>query len=118
MMSSGTATTEIYTLSLHDALPIYFGRIGGGRALPHLPRALVDHAAPCGEAAHAGEHARDLDQAAAGDGGAALALHLVGRQLVEEAGGDGGSPVAVNAPVGGAADDGELARARQADIGE
>src|SRR6266404_9535146 len=24
-----TATTEIYTLSLHDALPIYRGRIGG-----------------------------------------------------------------------------------------
>ena len=34
-----TATTEIYTLSLHDALPIYFGKlslnfnaiIGGGK---------------------------------------------------------------------------------------
>src|SRR3712207_8452907 len=27
-----TATTEIYTLSLHDALPICAGRAGGGRA--------------------------------------------------------------------------------------
>src|SRR5438046_9803083 len=27
-----TTTTEIYTLSLHDALPIY-----GGRIVPHLP---------------------------------------------------------------------------------
>src|SRR5256885_11060400 len=27
-----TATTEIYTLSLHDALPIYAGRIGGPAA--------------------------------------------------------------------------------------
>src|SRR2546426_394598 len=25
-----TATTEIYTLSLHDALPIYRHRVGGG----------------------------------------------------------------------------------------
>src|SRR3712207_8343538 len=33
-----TATTEIYTLSLHDALPIYLGRVspqaaGGGRGV-------------------------------------------------------------------------------------
>src|SRR5437899_9568960 len=27
-----TATTEIYTLSLHDALPIWFWRDAGGRA--------------------------------------------------------------------------------------
>src|SRR3712207_8012173 len=31
-----TATTEIYTLSLHDALPIFRGD-GGGRALPRRP---------------------------------------------------------------------------------
>src|SRR3712207_8512650 len=43
-----TATTEIYTLSLHDALPIYElgvrGRLGVDQQLPHLlripPRAL------------------------------------------------------------------------------
>src|SRR2546430_6022679 len=29
-----TATTEIYTLSLHDALPIYPGSEGGGRGGP------------------------------------------------------------------------------------
>src|SRR2546430_10038811 len=28
-----TATTEIYTLSLHDALPIYHGSDGGGNAV-------------------------------------------------------------------------------------
>src|SRR3712207_8465053 len=34
-----TATTEIYTLSLHDALPISLHRAGGGCALPAgLPR--------------------------------------------------------------------------------
>src|SRR2546422_87195 len=43
-----TATTEIYTLSLHDALPIYGGRVGpdglsrvpgGYRSTPRKPRA-------------------------------------------------------------------------------
>src|SRR3712207_8258859 len=43
-----TATTEIYTLSLHDALPIYYRQfeyemaleLGGGRTgyLPHMPK--------------------------------------------------------------------------------
>src|ERR1035438_2551465 len=39
-----TATTEIYTLSLHDALPIYFFQVGDGPALtqhvPVAPRGL------------------------------------------------------------------------------
>src|SRR5256885_12818404 len=38
-----TATTEIYTLSLHDALPICPGRLrpgGGGPAVPHAERVL------------------------------------------------------------------------------
>src|SRR5256885_8653906 len=41
-----TATTEIYTLSLHDALPIYLRRrSGGGRvALRPVCRALAGHA--------------------------------------------------------------------------
>src|SRR3712207_7093856 len=30
-----TATTEIYTLSLHDALPIWSGRQGAGDGQPH-----------------------------------------------------------------------------------
>src|SRR5690554_8218196 len=30
-----TATTEIYTLSLHDALPIYAGPLGGFEILGH-----------------------------------------------------------------------------------
>src|SRR2546429_9119883 len=33
-----TATTEIYTLSLHDALPISLGRLLRGHARPHQPR--------------------------------------------------------------------------------
>src|SRR5438270_10599796 len=41
-----TATTEIYTLSLHDALPIYFlaasTRLGGTGFYPLQQRALVD----------------------------------------------------------------------------
>src|SRR5438034_11010797 len=34
------ATTEIYTLSLHDALPIWLRRVDGGA--PDRPRALTD----------------------------------------------------------------------------
>src|SRR2546421_12496875 len=42
-----TATTEIYTLSLHDALPIYLrSRRGGGRRLVPPPAALL----PAGQA--------------------------------------------------------------------
>src|SRR2546422_9469177 len=33
-----TATTEIYTLSLHDALPIFPGRHRRGRAAPEVDR--------------------------------------------------------------------------------
>src|SRR3712207_7845280 len=36
-----TATTEIYTLSLHDALPIWH-RIGAARALDHRRHGRVD----------------------------------------------------------------------------
>src|SRR2546422_839085 len=32
-----TATTEIYTLSLHDALPIWFERVSAPRELPAVP---------------------------------------------------------------------------------
>src|SRR5690606_42139879 len=34
------ATTEIYTLSLHDALPISLGALLGGRPEPHHTRAV------------------------------------------------------------------------------
>src|SRR5436190_10737539 len=37
-----TATTEIYTLSLHDALPISRARHRGVRARPLSPRAATD----------------------------------------------------------------------------
>src|SRR2546428_8523865 len=36
-----TATTEIYTLSLHDALPIYLGR--RSRGVPHRPPSSASH---------------------------------------------------------------------------
>src|SRR2546426_5870206 len=41
-----TATTEIYTLSLHDALPIFGRRSDSGAAapaLPHLARRAIPH---------------------------------------------------------------------------
>src|SRR2546428_6484637 len=37
-----TATTEIYTLSLHDALPISEDPIGRGRKAPGLPNGVGD----------------------------------------------------------------------------
>src|SRR3712207_6981313 len=46
-----TATTEIYTLSLHDALPIYRYADGRGRqGLPYVPAPLPDgsHSPPGG----------------------------------------------------------------------
>src|SRR3712207_8035011 len=53
-----TATTEIYTLSLHDALPIYDHRVGAGQGGAHdarprgepvaLPRLLGAHHDQCG----------------------------------------------------------------------
>src|SRR2546430_7874533 len=45
-----TATTEIYTLSLHDALPIYHGSDGSdvrGRVVGCIPRALPEHGGEC-----------------------------------------------------------------------
>src|SRR3712207_7139974 len=44
-----TATTEIYTLSLHDALPIYRGRAGEGRPAPRAQRVAGDHPGPGGQ---------------------------------------------------------------------
>ena len=56
-----TATTEIYTLSLHDALPIYAGEVREER-----PRGHGDH-----EPAEAAEHHRPRDEQAAGQIGRA-----------------------------------------------
>src|ERR1039457_3447694 len=44
-----TATTEIYTLSLHDALPIYFGWFAGSRRglLPGESGSRRGGASPC-----------------------------------------------------------------------
>src|SRR5206468_11704671 len=53
-----TAPTEIYTLSLHDALPIS-PRVAGARAvdpvLPHLPRRAGDRADPVRSEEHTSE---------------------------------------------------------------
>src|SRR3712207_9182228 len=47
-----TATTEIYTLSLHDALPIYtdfLGRLGGEEFMLLCPQTTADGAAALAE---------------------------------------------------------------------
>src|SRR5438132_5913778 len=41
---NATATTEIYTLSLHDALPIYDHREGGARGLADADRQMARRA--------------------------------------------------------------------------
>src|SRR3712207_8197455 len=53
-----TATTEIYTLSLHDALPIWLGR----RALPPAGDPVRPAPSPQRRSAHPGEH-RDVPRA-------------------------------------------------------
>src|SRR2546422_8547895 len=79
-----TATTEIYTLSLHDALPIYRGggeRTGGMmHLLPHNTALLViDVSRVCDEAGgvtggRSEEHTSELQSR----------LHLVCRLLLEK----------------------------------
>src|SRR2546430_16751552 len=51
-----TATTEIYTLSLHDALPIFEGLLGGEFAPLHRLPALGVHLG------HNGLHQEDRDR--------------------------------------------------------
>src|SRR5688572_32744042 len=58
------ATTEIYTLSLHDALPIYAGRSACGSADRHLRRPVAG-AARAEPAQGAGGSLSDLRRAAA-----------------------------------------------------
>src|SRR5215813_15359631 len=67
-----TATTEIYTLSLHDALPI----CGGGRRLHEDPHAAVPELPPQGAAHHrrSEEHTSELQSRP----------HLVCRLLLEK----------------------------------
>src|SRR6266550_9319031 len=66
-----TATTEIYTLSLHDALPIWAcrkGRVGPGTGV------LVTGAGPIGQLARSEEHTSELQSR----------LHIVCRLLLEK----------------------------------
>src|SRR2546429_9514310 len=66
-----TATTEIYTLSLHDALPIYRGvRLGRGPCL----RGSVGEEVGCGHCLRSEEHTSELQSR----------LHLVCRLLLEK----------------------------------
>src|SRR3712207_9301354 len=62
-----TATTEIYTLSLHDALPIFLLCADGGRVLEHraqpgrLRRRHVDHEQLAGDdGCRSEEHTSEL----------------------------------------------------------
>src|SRR2546422_5875130 len=92
-----TATTEIYTLSLHDALPI---SRGGGRALQGGPHHRHGGRVP-GVAGRHGPHLRAAGRRRAGGGGGDLRalpaarseehtselqsrLHLVCRLLLEK----------------------------------
>src|SRR6266550_9069966 len=68
-----TATTEIYTLSLHDALPISTRH--GTRPLPHgFARRSVPPARSCGPTSRSEEHTSELQSR----------LHLVCRLLLEK----------------------------------
>src|SRR3712207_9110602 len=55
-----TATTEIYTLSLHDALPIYnagmYERATGAEVLAYLGRVLDERLLPTGRVRFRGLH--------------------------------------------------------------
>src|SRR2546429_6348920 len=72
-----TATTEIYTLSLHDALPIYGDRIAAGGQTSRLP---VEHELMGGRVqleddwSRSEEHTSELQSR----------LHLVCRLLLEK----------------------------------
>src|SRR5258708_27214043 len=69
-----TATTEIYTLSLHDALPICLGqRLGRAHALQHLGGAAAGLAA-AGQLQGSEEHTSELQSPD----------HLVCRLLLEK----------------------------------
>src|SRR3989442_12138742 len=73
-----TATTEIYTLSLHDALPIYGRQAGLGRELfvGGEARAIIPEL---------GQDLRRVDSAAAGQ-----ALHERAIGMLSQRGGNGG----------------------------
>src|SRR2546422_5549453 len=68
-----TATTEIYTLSLHDALPIFLGR-EGGRETRGGPASGTGAAAGTGGFVRSEEHTSELQSR----------LHLVCRLLLEK----------------------------------
>src|SRR6266568_9118386 len=68
-----TATTEIYTLSLHDALPIWRAGGRGGVARPHRSPELVDGAMPV-RPVRSEEHTSELQSQ----------FHLVCRLLLEK----------------------------------
>src|SRR5258708_10612472 len=87
-----TATTEIYTLSLHDALPIYLRRrvlrrlVQGARVASGATQIyLVRSGARCGDALVPGNHKRDYDQRRSEEHTSELQSpdHLVCRLLLE-----------------------------------
>src|SRR3712207_7769479 len=49
-----TATTEIYTLSLHDALPIFRARVFSAASAAAVPNRIRSPRSPCFSAARAG----------------------------------------------------------------
>src|SRR5262245_63578388 len=70
-----TATTEIYTLSLHDALPIYYANADDEvETRPHFFSGFAGAAGAAGAAARSEEHTSELQSL----------RHLVCRLLLEK----------------------------------
>src|SRR2546430_7404661 len=55
-----TATTEIYTLSLHDALPILNFPTPGSEGVPHVIQSRISHAKVICSGARSEEHTSEL----------------------------------------------------------
>src|SRR6266705_689019 len=87
---NNTPTTEIYTLSLHDALPIWHLHLGGAtllrERLRELARSLVVHDTDCGEP----RALREREEVASLD---SVRVDAHGMQLAREERGRGGTEV-------------------------
>src|SRR2546429_5860210 len=82
-----TATTEIYTLSLHDALPILAGIVAAedGRHTVHVPRQEeIDAPIAVEVLRHGGVDGRELGRSEEHTSELQSRLHLVCRLLLEK----------------------------------
>src|SRR2546422_10145182 len=72
-----TATTEIYTLSLHDALPIYRQRVGLAQAIISDPHVLILDEPTIGLDPQQITEIRSLIKSLAGDHTVILSTHIL-----------------------------------------